>query len=85
MDSRRNHSAWVPVTSSNVDAVTWFVRQRGMREEGVLAVRFKSGQIYHYPGAGEEVFKAMLEAPSKGKFVAHVVKPRYKHEGPMAA
>jgi hypothetical protein len=86
MDARRGYAAWVPVESSNIAAILWFVRHEGMREIGVLAVRFKgSGSIYHYPGVGEETYKAMLAAPSKGKFLAAAVKPRYKHEGPMAA
>jgi hypothetical protein len=86
MDARRGYAAWIPVESSNVAAILWFARPRGMREEGVLAVRLKgSGMVYHYPGVREDVFKAMLSAPSKGKFLAHAIKPKYRHEGPMAA
>jgi hypothetical protein len=58
---------YVPVKSSTLDAVAY--------DEGssTLAVRFKNGSEYEYPGVSESIFQGILAAPSPGKyFQAHV-------------
>lgn len=53
----------VPVeASSNVEAVGY--------ADGTLAVRFKSGTAYRYRGVPPELFEALMQAESKGKFIA---------------
>ena len=56
---------WIPVYgSSNVDAVAY------NPEKQECFVRFiKGGDIYAYMGVPEEIFKQLLHASSKGRFV----------------
>ncbi len=60
---------WHLVESSNVNALGW--------EDSFLYVRFHSGSAYVYEGVPESLFQGMLSAPSKGKFLHHVIKPNY--------
>ena len=51
----------------------------GYDAEGqVLRVRFVGGATYDYFGVPNHVFKALLDAPSKGRFVNWQVKPCYR-------
>lgn len=59
---------WHLADSSNVGAFAW--------QDDTLFVRFLSGALYTYDDVSEEVFKAMLAAPSKGKFLNRYIKPR---------
>ena len=36
--------------------------------QGILAVRFGSGSVYHYKEVPQEVYDAFLKSESKGKF-----------------
>lgn len=60
-----------PVTSSNLDAIGYDL------ERSILAVRFKSGSVYHYSTVPAEVAKALFEAESKGTFYATRIKKSY--------
>lgn len=67
--------SWVPVSSSNVEAVR-------MAGRTVLAVRFKAKEkspasVYHYYGADESVLREMLASASKGQFVHQVLRRRF--------
>lgn len=55
-------TAWISVSSSNVDAVRWVGGSHG------LNVRFKGGWLYFYQ-VPYSTFRAMVESTSKGKFI----------------
>ena len=64
-----------PVESSNIKAIGW--------EDEVMEVAFVKGGVYRYTGVPEEIYKAMMAAPSKGKFFHARIRPRqhdYKYE-----
>ena len=101
MDASRGFASWVPVTSSNVDALLWFQRPDGT---GVLCVRFKGTNldfgpvknyrgpvVYEYTahrrgGTSESVYHAMLNAPSKGRFRHQYLHPaEYAVVGPLSS
>jgi hypothetical protein len=44
-----------------------------------LAIRFKNGGEYHYHGVDQTYYLMMRAADSKGKFLAKVIKPKFKH------
>lgn len=45
-----------------------------------LAVRFKSGGLYHYKGVPKDVYDKMLKAESFGKFFHANIKAKFKHQ-----
>ena len=51
----------LPVVSTNVAAIGY--------ENGVIEVHFHNGYAYRYPNCNEQLFRAFLNAPSKGSFV----------------
>lgn len=53
----------VPVVSSNVAAVGYD------EDRGILQVRFHNGTLYEYSGVPATVYRALLDAPSKGSFI----------------
>jgi hypothetical protein len=65
---------WAPLASSNVAAARWIDF-----EGGWLDVRFVDGSEYRYYGVPHAVFSALLEAPSKGRFVHRHLKGRYDY------
>jgi hypothetical protein len=85
-------SNWTPVSSSNVGYICWKSEEEDKTKHG-LGVWFvskgKDGKatgnqsIYWYPSAPFEVYKKMLAASSKGKFMNDHVKPSYPHVGPF--
>lgn len=76
MDAARDSTTWVRVSSSNVEAVAWWVDRRTGVE--TLGIRFLTSDLtYHFYGVPESVYKALLSAPSKGTFFAARVKKRY--------
>ena len=58
-----------PVKSSQVESVGF--------ENGTLAVKFKSGGLYHYDGVKPETYDAMLKSESIGKFLGQHVKANH--------
>ena len=54
---------WVPVSSSNLEAVAYAADFRR------LFVRFKGGDRYAYDDVPGSVWEAFLAAPSKGQFL----------------
>lgn len=83
---------WVPVTSSNVEAVCYFTTPQGW---GVIGVMYKAKgnsprTIYHYTrfgpgGTSPQMYRAFLDAPSKGKFRHQYLTPEngYAVDGPF--
>lgn len=61
-----------PVDSSNIESVGY--------ENDTLAVKFKSGKTYTYPGVPAELHAQMLQAESVGKFFLSKIKPHYPHK-----
>lgn len=54
-----------PVTSSNIESIG--------HEGDTLAVQFKNGALWNYPGVTADTFDAMQKADSVGKFFnAHI-------------
>jgi len=45
----------------------------------VLFVEFKNGSVYQYFDVPEPVFEQMKSAPSKGQFLAQVIKGAYRY------
>jgi hypothetical protein len=56
------------VESSNIQAVGW--------EDEVLEVSFVKGGTYRYTGVPEEIYKAFMSSPSKGKFFHARIRPK---------
>ena len=47
-------------------------------EQQALYVRFHGGGHYKYHGVDSNTFHALMAAPSKGKFLHKMVKPKHK-------
>lgn len=62
----------IPVSSSNLSAVGY--------EDTTLYVRFHSGSTYAYFNVPENVYNGLLAAPSKGKYLASVIKGSYTYQ-----
>lgn len=45
----------------------------------VVVVEFKNGSAYQYFDVPEQVFEQMKSAPSKGQFLAQVIKGTYRY------
>lgn len=58
----------VPVVSSNVAAVGYDEDHR------ILQVRFHNGTVYEYLGVPATLYRALLDAPSKGSFINDHIK-----------
>lgn len=58
-----------PVKSSDIASIGY--------EGSILYVRFNSGGMYAYPNVPESLYRALMEAPSHGKFFAANIKNRY--------
>ena len=56
------------VRSSNVQSVGYHL------ETQTLEVEFRNGGVYHYHGVPFDRYKAFMTAPSKGSFLARVIK-----------
>jgi len=62
---------FTPVVSSNIESF------RYDEEKEELQILFLNGGLYVYEGVSGEVFSRFLGAPSKGRFVATVLKGKY--------
>jgi hypothetical protein len=60
------------VSSSAISSVGYDDRS------AVLEVEFESGAVYDYFDVPPKVYQDLLEAPSKGSFVSHQVRDRYR-------
>ena len=71
LDAKFGWGEWVTVESSNIQAV------RFNYTSSALEVKFRSGSLYRYVSVPENVYVAMLNSRSKGRFLNHSVKKRY--------
>ena len=60
------------VVSSNVKRIGY--------EKSKLYVQFKSGATYFYKGVPEKLYKEMLNADSKGKYLNSQIKGKYEYQ-----
>lgn len=63
---------WTPVTSNCISAVRY--------EGSTLYVQFQHGEEYEYNGVPEKVYKAFLEAESKGHFFGANLRYSYPYQ-----
>jgi hypothetical protein len=61
-----------PVSSSAISSVGYDPRL------STLEVEFKSGAVYDYHGVPPKVYKSLLEAPSKGRFISRRIRDRFE-------
>lgn len=61
----------ISVSSSNLGAVGY--------EKGTLYVRFKNGSLYSYSSVPEYVYNELMNASSKGHYLATYVKGHYPY------
>ncbi|HYX22693.1 MAG TPA: KTSC domain-containing protein [Thermoanaerobaculia bacterium] len=61
----------LPVASSAISSVGYDERS------SVLEVEFRSGTVYDYFDVPPKVWKALLGAPSKGRFVTRRIRDRF--------
>ena len=47
--------------------------------EGLLQLEFCSGAVYHYFGVPPAVHRALLGAPSKGRYFHHAIRGRFPY------
>ena len=45
----------------------------------VLKVEFKNGSVYDYFDVSDHVFDGMRNAPSKGQYLAQLIKGKYRY------
>jgi hypothetical protein len=62
-----------PLRSSSIEAAGYD------RERRTLRVRYLGGSTYDYVAVPAKVFKELLEADSKGRFVNWSIKPFYRY------
>ncbi|HKI04251.1 MAG TPA: KTSC domain-containing protein [Thermoanaerobaculia bacterium] len=60
-----------PVASSAISSVGYDERS------SVLEVEFRSGAVYDYFKVPPKVYRQLLKAPSKGRFVSQRIRDRY--------
>ncbi len=64
----------IPVLSSNVAAIGYDAGS------STLLVRFHDGaRVYSYRGVPTAVYRAFLDSPSKGRFLARFIKGHYSY------
>ncbi len=61
----------IRVSSSNIASIGW--------ENGTLEVEFNDRSVYRYSGVPETVYRAFLNAGSKGRFHHVHIRDRYSY------
>ena len=59
----------IPVSSSIISAIGW--------DNGIMHIKFTSGNLYEYSGVSASTYNALLLAPSHGKFFVECIKHKY--------
>ena len=59
------------VSSSNIDTVHYD------NHHMLLSVTFHDGSVYNYANVPPEMYKALINAPSKGGYLHHHIKEKY--------
>ncbi len=62
-----------PVSSSSLRAVGYDLAA------GILEVEFRSGGVYRYYGVPPEVYRELLNAPSKGKYFQEHIRDEFRY------
>lgn len=62
---------FIDVDSSNIEKIAY--------RDNNLYVKYKSGNTYMYEGVTNGVWKGLVKAESKGKFMNSVIKENYKY------
>lgn len=62
---------FINVDSSNIEKIAW--------KPNELYVQYKSGSLYKYDGVTHGVWKGLVKAESKGRFMNSVIKESYKY------
>lgn len=65
---------WVNVESSNLKAVLYVP---GEKSRGRLFIKFKGDKIYFYEEVPKKIYKAFIEAASKGHYLNEYIKPNH--------
>jgi hypothetical protein len=52
-------------------------------EQSTLMVTFKNGRTYAYSGVPTQVYNELMQAPSKGHFIAERIKPLFASTGSL--
>ena len=63
-----------PVSSSAISSVGYD------RKGKVLEIEFSSGGVYDYHGVPPEVYKSLMSAESKGRFMSQWIRGQYPSE-----
>lgn len=63
----------IPVSSSNLASVAYDPHTL------TLVVEFTNGSIYQYFDVPDSIFEGLMQAPSKGSFLATEVKPYFRY------
>ena len=63
-----------PVKSSNISAIDYV----GDGNEGLLTVAFNNGTVYAYQEVPDAVWQGLLQADSKGSYLAKHIKDKYR-------
>lgn len=53
------------------------------RATRVVEIEFRDGVLFRYSPVPVYIFRELLDAPSIDAFVASVIRPRFKSEGPI--
>jgi hypothetical protein len=64
---------WISINRSNLAAIAYD------ETTSTLYVRFRRGGTYSYADVPQAVFQELLAAPSKGKYHAANIKPKYRY------
>jgi lysyl-tRNA synthetase, class II len=64
----------VPVKSTGIESVGYDFHKQ------ILVVVFRNGAVYQYLEVPKDVYKALIEAPSKGKFYLANIREVYEYE-----
>lgn len=69
--AKNNSNGWIEVESTNIKAISYDQRSE------ILSVHFLNDSLYEYFDVPQVVFKALLIAPSKGKFFHENIRNTY--------
>lgn len=70
---------WLPVLSSNLQAVMFIPHDPRTNSPNQLFIRFLSNAIYVYYNVPRKVWLDLMKAPSKGRFHRRKIRSRYSY------
>jgi hypothetical protein len=78
--AQSTEAVWELVDSSNLRAVRWSDNGSIHVAHNTLDIMFHDGRTYTYFGVPETVYRALLAAPSKGKYHHQFIKYGYSYK-----